>query len=55
MRCRLGITTGRAFVGDVGNQERREYAMVGDIVVRVLPSSLRAVRSALRVRICRRG
>jgi class 3 adenylate cyclase len=28
----VGITTGRAFCGAVGNESRREYAMVGDIV-----------------------
>eukprot|EP01125_Pyxidicula_operculata_P022380 TRINITY_DN910_c1_g1_i1.p1 TRINITY_DN910_c1_g1~~TRINITY_DN910_c1_g1_i1.p1 ORF type:complete len:2117 (+),score=467.99 TRINITY_DN910_c1_g1_i1:912-6353(+) len=32
IQCRVGVTTGQAFVGDVGNEERREYAMVGDIV-----------------------
>eukprot|EP01125_Pyxidicula_operculata_P011726 TRINITY_DN3840_c0_g1_i1.p1 TRINITY_DN3840_c0_g1~~TRINITY_DN3840_c0_g1_i1.p1 ORF type:complete len:2470 (+),score=543.28 TRINITY_DN3840_c0_g1_i1:39-7448(+) len=29
---RIGITTGTAFCGDVGNKSRREFAMVGDIV-----------------------
>lgn len=31
-RCAIGITTGRAFCGSVGNQTRREYTMMGDIV-----------------------
>ncbi len=30
--CSIGITTGRAFCGPVGNDRRREYAMVGSIV-----------------------
>lgn len=28
----IGVTTGQAFCGDVGTSQRREYAMVGDIV-----------------------
>ena len=28
----LGVTTGMLFCGAVGSSERREYAMVGDIV-----------------------
>jgi hypothetical protein len=30
--CSIGVTTGPAFCGDVGDPLRREYAMVGDIV-----------------------
>ena len=30
--CSIGITTGRAFCGAVGSDERREYAMVGDVI-----------------------
>lgn len=33
IKSKIGVTTGEAFLGDVGNQERREYAVVGDIVV----------------------
>eukprot|EP01114_Cavostelium_apophysatum_P003087 TRINITY_DN1281_c0_g1_i1.p1 TRINITY_DN1281_c0_g1~~TRINITY_DN1281_c0_g1_i1.p1 ORF type:complete len:1564 (-),score=458.03 TRINITY_DN1281_c0_g1_i1:93-4784(-) len=32
MPCSIGVTTGKAFCGDVGSNLRREYAMVGDIV-----------------------
>lgn len=32
IQSRIGITTGDAFCGDVGNGQRREFAMVGDIV-----------------------
>jgi predicted ATPase/class 3 adenylate cyclase len=31
-RCAIGITTGRAFCGSVGNATRREYTMMGDMV-----------------------
>ncbi len=30
--CAIGITTGRVFCGPIGNDRRREYAMVGSIV-----------------------
>lgn len=30
--CRLGITTGTAFIGTRGNETRQEFAVVGDIV-----------------------
>jgi predicted ATPase/class 3 adenylate cyclase len=31
-RCAIGVTTGRAFCGSVGNSTRREYTMMGDMV-----------------------
>ncbi|MBI5290778.1 MAG: AAA family ATPase [Chloroflexi bacterium] len=31
-RCHIGIATGRAFCGSVGNDTRREYTMVGGVV-----------------------
>eukprot|EP00002_Diphylleia_rotans_P020458 TRINITY_DN3969_c0_g2_i1.p1 TRINITY_DN3969_c0_g2~~TRINITY_DN3969_c0_g2_i1.p1 ORF type:complete len:2015 (-),score=364.82 TRINITY_DN3969_c0_g2_i1:559-6603(-) len=31
-QSKIGVTTGRAFCGSVGNYRRQEYAMVGDIV-----------------------
>lgn len=32
LRCAIGITTGRAFCGSIGNDTRREYTMLGDCV-----------------------
>ena len=32
VRCAVGISTGRAFCGSIGNQRRREYTLVGDVV-----------------------
>jgi class 3 adenylate cyclase/tetratricopeptide (TPR) repeat protein len=32
IQCAIGITTGRAFCGEIGSNDRREYTMIGDIV-----------------------
>lgn len=32
MRGAIGITTGRAFCGEIGNAQRREYTIIGDVV-----------------------
>ena len=41
MRCSIGITTGDAYCGSVGNEFRCEYAIVGDCVnLRCAPVSI---------------
>lgn len=32
VRCSVGLTTGRVFSGTVGNDERRVYALIGDVM-----------------------
>ena len=32
LRSAIGVTSGRAFCGTVGNNQRREYTMIGDVV-----------------------
>jgi|HigsolmetaAR202D_1030399.scaffolds.fasta_scaffold00071_9 Adenylate and Guanylate cyclase catalytic domain./Tetratricopeptide repeat. len=32
IQCAIGITTGRAFCGEIGSNDRREYTMIGDVV-----------------------
>lgn len=32
IRCSIGLTTGRAYCGSVGNERRREYTLMGDVV-----------------------
>lgn len=32
MRCAIGITTGQVFCGEVGNEQRREYTILGTVV-----------------------
>lgn len=42
--CAIGVTTGQAFCGTVGNSTRREYTMLGDVV----NLSARLMQAALR-------
>lgn len=44
VHSQIGVTTGTAFCGDVGTDARREYAMVGDIVVSVLHTFYKCLR-----------
>jgi class 3 adenylate cyclase/tetratricopeptide (TPR) repeat protein len=32
LSCAIGLSTGRAFCGEIGNARRREYTIIGDIV-----------------------
>lgn len=32
LECAIGVTSGRAFCGEVGSPQRREYTMIGDVV-----------------------
>jgi class 3 adenylate cyclase/tetratricopeptide (TPR) repeat protein len=32
LQCAIGVTSDRAFCGSIGNNERREYTMIGDVV-----------------------
>src|SRR5262245_7363808 len=32
LRCAIGVASGRAFCGEIGNNQRREYTMIGDVV-----------------------
>ena len=32
IRCSIGVASGRAFCGEVGNAQRREYTIMGDVV-----------------------
>jgi predicted ATPase/class 3 adenylate cyclase len=50
-RCAIGITTGPAFCGSVGNSARREYTMMGDMVnlaARLMQAATRTEDEGLR-------
>jgi class 3 adenylate cyclase/tetratricopeptide (TPR) repeat protein len=32
LRCAIGVASGRAFCGEIGSDQRREYTMIGDVV-----------------------
>jgi class 3 adenylate cyclase/tetratricopeptide (TPR) repeat protein len=32
LRCAIGVASGRAFCGEIGSPQRREYTMIGDVV-----------------------
>lgn len=47
VRCSIGVTTGRVFCGEVGNKQRREYTIMGD-VVNLAARLMQAAKGAIR-------
>jgi class 3 adenylate cyclase/tetratricopeptide (TPR) repeat protein len=48
LHCAIGVASGRAFCGEIGSAQRREYTMIGDVVNLAARLMQAAAESAIR-------